>query len=415
MATSDATSRNGASVLVSGGEHIGVLAAVRALRDAGHRPWVAVHEAGAYAARSRAAAGVISVPDPSRDEKGFVCALADAAARIPVAVVLPGTEVELAVLSQHADRFPATVALGVCPPSIVSTATNKALFAQLAQSAGLSVPRTEEVSLSDRRRELPLRFPAVVKPLGSELRSDDRAIRHFVPRRVDSSEELRAALALFPAGRGLVQPYLPGPLGSIAGVFWKGEMIGAVQSSAQRIWPRHCGSMTYAVTVPLNQDLAALVDNLLVAIGWNGLFQIDFIEHAGRYYVIDLNPRIYTSLAITTRAGVNLPAIWVDLLRGRATSARHRYLSGVAYRHDEDDIRALVVMLIRGPRGAALRGLFPRLRTAHAVFAFRDPLPALTSLAKLRLAARTAIARRFGIGWMRGIAHTVVAATLWGY
>ncbi len=95
-------------------------------------------------------------------------------------------------------------------------------------------------------------------------------------------------------------------------------MICAVQSRADRIWPPHCGSMTYTVTVPLNPHLLSSIGGLLSGIAWNGLFQIDFIERSGTCYVIDLNPRIYTSLAITTGAGVNLPAIWVNLLRGRS-------------------------------------------------------------------------------------------------
>ena len=375
---------SGTAVLISGGETLGVLAAVRALRDAGHEPWVAVFDPRGYAARSRAAAGVVVVPDPARDEVGFVHALADAAGRIPASVVLPGTEVALFALSRHADRFPGGVTLGVCPPAVVEKATDKTLLAALAGAAGLVVPPTFEVRLADLEDAPPLPYPGVVKPVRSDLQGPGGASRHFAAQRVNSPGELRAAVAALPNARGLVQPYLPGPIGSMAGVFWDGEMLGAVQSRADRIWPIHCGSMTYAVTVPLDPRLSAMIGDLLSAIGWNGLFQVDFIEHAGQSFLIDLNPRVYTSLAITTRAGVNLPAIWVDLLRGRRPPGNSSaYPVGVGYRHDEDDIRALAVMLVRGPRRAAVRGLLPRRRTIHAVFSIRDPLPLLTTFGKL--------------------------------
>ena len=379
----------GATVLISGGETLGVLAAVRALRAAGHHPWVAVHDRRAYAARSRAAAGVVVVPDPSRDESGFVHALAEAAARIPASIVLPGTEVALFALSRHAHRFPGEATLGVCSPAVVEKATDKTLLADFARNAGLAVPPTFDLHLRDLESGLPLPYPGVVKPLRSDLKGPDGASRHFAAQRVNSPEELRAAVAAFPNARGLVQPYLPGPIGSIAGIFWDGEMVGPVQARADRIWPTDCGSMTYAVTVPLDLQLSAMIRNLLLDIGWDGLFQVDFIEHADQKFLIDLNPRVYTSLAITTRAGVNLPAIWVDLLRGcRPEGGGGAYSVGVGYRHDEDDIRALAVMFVRGARGAAIRGLLPRRRTIHAVFSIRDPLPLLTTFGKLLRLAR---------------------------
>lgn len=370
-------------MLVTGGEHLGVLAGVRALREAGYAPWVAVHDPGGYTARSRDAAGVVEVPNPAKDQTGFVRALVTAAARIPASVVLPGTELSLVALSRHAHCFPTGVVLGACPPAVVARATDKALLEDLARAAGLSVPPTVDAGIDDLERGLPFPYPAVVKPRRSELEGSDGVVRHFAVRRASSPAELRAALAALPGERGLVQPYLRGPLGSLAGVFWNGEMVCAVQSRGDRLWPPYCGSMTWAETVPLNPRLAASIGSLLRAIGWNGLYQVDFFEQSGGFAIIDLNPRFYTSLAIATGAGMNLPGIWVDLLRGQTPRSHGAYRTGVCYRHDEDDVRALFRMLIRGPRGAALRGFMPRRNTVHPVFSARDPWPLLTSLSKL--------------------------------
>jgi predicted ATP-grasp superfamily ATP-dependent carboligase len=381
------------AVLVTGGEHIGVLGAVRALREAGYAPWVAVHDRGGYAARSRAAAGVVEVPDPAADTAGFVRALAAAALRIPARVVLPGTEVGLAALSRHAHRFPAGVALGVCPPAVVADATDKGRLRDLAPAAGLSVPPTVELGLGDLRHWLPFPYPVVVKPHRSELATPAGCVRHFSARRVDSPAELRAALAAIPGARGLVQPYLDGPIGSLAGVYWQGEMVRAVQSIGRRVWPIHCGSTTWAETVPLDRRLVGSVGRLLDAIGWSGPYQVDFFERSGEFLIIDLNPRFYTSLALATRAGANLPGVWVELLCGRVPARDDGYRAGVRYRHDEDDVRVLLQMLRGGAWSAALRGLVPRRDTVHPVFSVRDPWPSLRSLSQL---ARRAGLRRRG-------------------
>jgi len=381
------------TVLVSGGETLGALAAVRALRDAGHDPWVAVHDWRAYAARSRAAAGVVAVPDPAGDETGFARALAAAATGIPASLVLPGTEPDLVALSRRVEFFPRDVVVGVCPPAVVERAIDKTLLADLARTAGLEVPETVEVSASDGTC-LPIPYPVVIKPLKSDLRGSRGVSHHYSASRVDSAGQLRDAVAALPCQRALVQPYLQGAVGSIAGVFWDGRMVAAVQARADRIWPPYCGSFTHAITIPLDQELSSRIGGLLRAIGWNGLFQVDFIEHSGRNFLIDLNPRMYTSLAITTAAGVNLPAIWVDLLRGAPPRVPPQYAVGVGYRHDEDDVRALLRMLARGPRATALRGLMPRRRTVHPVFSIRDPMPFLTSIVKL--------ARTIGLGGRHG-------------
>ena len=377
------TQQSGPALIVTGGEHLGVLAAVRALREAGYAPWVAVHDRGAYAARSRAAAGVIEVPSPGADSSGFVRALARAAKRIPAQVILPGNELGLVALADHANVFPSSVALGVCSPTVVANATDKTLLDGFVRAAGLSVPTTVEVNLEGVRDPLPFPYPVVVKPHRSELRGGDGLFHHFGARRARSAQELCAALSALPGRRGLVQPFLNGPLGSIAGVFWNSQLICAVQSCGDRLWPPYCGSMTHANTVPLNPRLVAAIGSLLRAVGWEGLFQVDFFEQSGEFVVIDLNPRFYTSLAIATRAGLNLPGIWVELLRGQLPLVPSSYRTGVGYRHDENDIRSLMHMLIYGPRRAALRGFIPQRDTALAVFSLKDPWPVLTSLTRL--------------------------------
>jgi predicted ATP-grasp superfamily ATP-dependent carboligase len=370
------------TVLVSNGEQVGVLATVRALRAAGHEPWVAVSSPGGYAARSRAAAGVVEVPDPAHDQHDFALGLAEAAATISAAVVLPGTETALVALAEHADAFGDSVALGACAPDVVATGTDKRLLGRLAAAAGLGAPATFELSLGDDHGHT-LSFPVVVKPLRSELGVPGSSIRRLHVHHASTVAELEAALATYPAGRGLVQPYLAGRLVSIAGVAWEGELVGQVQSVAERIWPKRCGTMSYAETVPPDERLTASVRALVDAVGWQGLFQVDLIDTGDTPVLIDLNPRIYTSLAIATAAGVNLPAIWVDLLLGRTPTPVADYRSGVRYRHEETDARALLGLWRSGSRGAAARGLLPRRRTAHAVFSFRDPLPLLTTLGKL--------------------------------
>ena len=371
------------TIIVTGGEHVSVLGAVRALRAAGHAPWVTVHEPGSYAARSRATAGVIDLPRASDDPKGFIDGLAAAVERFGASVILPGTDHDMATLATYAARFPSDVVLGVAPLATIARATDKALLGDLAQSVGLDTPRTVDCGLATLADAMPIDFPVVVKPHRSELRGEDGTIRHYGSVKASSMRRLRAALADLPGERGLVQPFMQGPLGSLAGVSWEGRLVTAVQASADRVWPAPCGSISHATTVPLDERLARPVEEMLRSIGWNGIFQIDFFEASGRYLLIDLNPRFYTSLVHATQAGVNLAAIWVDLLLGRAPRVPDSYRVGLRYRHETGDLRALGRMLRHGPRRAALHGFLPERDTAYAIFSRQDPWPLLTSASRI--------------------------------
>jgi predicted ATP-grasp superfamily ATP-dependent carboligase len=311
-----------------------------------------------------------------------VAALADAAERLRVAAVLPGTETSLSVLAGREADFPDGVVLGVPPREVVERAVDKGLLAQLANRVGLLVPETQAVARSDLDG---MAYPVVVKPVSSSVEVGGGGRRLGLVRRIDTPAELRAALEWMPGDSLLVQPFLEGSLAAACGVFWDGRLLCAEHQVARRIWPPECGVSSYAVTVPPDPELEEKIAALLQAIGWQGMFELQFIRRPEGEYVIDLNTRFYGSLALAVRSGLNLPAIWVDLLLGREPRIG-RYRPGVRYRSEQRDARAIVHAFRAGRRAEALRALVPRPRTAHAIFSARDPLPFICQLAGLKTA-----------------------------
>lgn len=369
-------------VLLVGNDQHGVLAAIRALRAAGYSPWLAVDKPGTYAGRSRAQAGTVSVPEADGDSDGFVRELASAAARLSVAAVLPSADSHFLALAGRDTDF-AGIALGTPPQESVDRATDKALLPAFAAAAGLQTPPTERVVRDDAGAVGQFGFPAIVKPLRSRIKNPDGSVSNYSAQWVTAGQAERT-LDAFPEGGGLVQPYIPGALISISGVSWEGELICSLHQVSVRIWPEPVGGSAYAETIPPNVELEQGVSRLLRTLGWSGLFQLQFIRDSrGEHFLIDLNPRIYGSLALATAAGLNLPGIWTDMLLGRRPDAVG-YRVGVRFRQEEKDARALAKLLLTsGERGRALRGLLPRRDTTHAVFSLRDPMPVLTSVAKL--------------------------------
>lgn len=374
-------------VLVTDGRYTGVLAAVRALRAGGYRPWVAASDRGARAGWSRAATGVVRTPDPGVDPDGFTQALVDAAGRLGLNAILPGTERALVLLSERRDAFRPSVALGTCDLDLVDRATDKLMLADLAAEAGVQTPPTV-LRAADGADLSSLRFPVVVKPPRSEMRTPRGGFCHFGTRVARDAVSLRRALAALPHARGLVQPFFAGTLVTLNGVAWGGKVLCAVHQRAERLWPPRNGVLAYAVTARADRRLNEAGTKLVDKLRWSGIFNLQFLECAGKRFLIDVNPRIYHSLALAVAAGPNLPAMWCDLLLGRAPVAPPGYRVGLRFRAEDEDLRAIVSALRAGELRAGASALRPRRRTVHAGFSVRDPLPAAVTLLK--------VARRLG-------------------
>jgi predicted ATP-grasp superfamily ATP-dependent carboligase len=370
------------------------LAAARALRASGFEVWVATPHARTYAALSRAVAGRIRVPDPSADPAAFVEALVTAAEDLDVVAVLPAGEPAALALAGRTDEFPPETAVGAVSSPIVERATDKLALLELAAAAGLAVPE----SMRANRRQLEqgaqtIHFPALLKPRWSETRVGAAGLEYVMARRVRSQDELRTKLERLPGDEWIIQRHVRGRLGAICGVAWEGRLICAVHQVALRTYPDD-GPSAYAVTVAPDLRLQEKVARLLELMNWSGIFQAQFIHSGSERYLIDFNPRTYGSLALAVAAGMNLPAIWVELLLGREPLIRG-YRLGVGYRSEERDIRAMLTALVHGRPAAASKVLIPRRGTVHAVFSLRDPLPILTSIGKLA-----------GVAWQGGRRQT---------
>lgn len=368
----------GRRVLLTADEFHASLAAVRGLRAGGYVPIVAVSDGGSYAAASRYVRELIRVPSAEDMPERFTYAIAEAARDRDVAAVLPATEASLIALARH--RSAIDVPLGAPPPDTVALATDKSRVLKLAAECGLAAPAAvtgPSAELMDRADEIG--YPAILKPHRSRVELADHRLVLFRARRIDSAEALRNALRELPDVGWVVQPFVVGELSAIAGVAWHGRLVTAVHQRSPRIWPPGVGISCYAVTVPPDLVLEARIGELLSAIGWSGIFQLQLIRPpTGPPRLIDFNPRAYGSLALAVGAGANLPAVWAALVLGDPPPPAS-YRSGVHYRLETDDARAVLALVRSRQLRAATSAALPRRRTVHAIMSVRDPGPALVA------------------------------------
>ena len=188
----------------------------------------------------------------------------------------------------------------------------------MATAPGFDSLQTVEVSVADldeRLGELPL--PGVAKPRASVSELADGSIDLAEVHLVDDADSVRRVVNTRPEIPWLVQRRVSGTLAAIGGIAWQGQMICAVHQVSPRIWPTDAGITAFAVTVAPNAARERALARFLGEIGWSGVFSLQFLLAEGRAYPIDFNPRIYGSISLAIAAGLNLPAIWTDLLLGR--------------------------------------------------------------------------------------------------
>ncbi len=280
-------------------------------------------------------------------------------------IVYPGGEAALTALTDAAVELPRRPRLPypVDLQGALSKIRDKRMLPKLAGTAGFRTPTTllEGRPGDILAAEVPV--PCVVKPAmpGRELGSARVIESQFAFRALLGGLESDAPL--------LVQERVTGPLVVLAVVVGRdGGPVARFQQRVHRTWPADAGTSTLAVSVPPDDELVEQATSMLVAAGYWGLAQLDFVLSDTEPVLIDVNPRFYTSLPLALASGVNLPAAWHAVAVGRPSSQPHAYRTGVTYRWLEGDLTAAV----RGNPGV-LRRRSPRPR-AGAMWASDDPV-----------------------------------------
>ena len=250
---------------------------------------------------------------PIGDANALFQRLEDIRQHTPFDVVIPCLDGEIPAFIALRDRLTAIGVHTLLPELDAFEARTKVnLFTRMKRRdwGGFVVPETRragdrsalDAAIAD------LGLPVVVKGAMS------------LALRADTVDEARAAFGqLQQKGEpeALVQPFLFGQRYAVAAI---ADRAGRVHAPFSIKKLRTCsrGSTWSAVRVAL-PELEAAFAEFLGAIGWVGPAEGEFIreEETDRFYLIEVNPRTTGWIAFTAYAGVNHPALLVDLARGR--------------------------------------------------------------------------------------------------
>ena len=369
------------ALIVERGDSRGALAAARALAAAGWLVGIGSPDRRGLAVSSRATRAWDRVPRPEEDVDRFVDAVARAVQSRGYEIVFGAGDAEVLALSAAREVLGAAVPYAEHPA--VVRAFDKVQLVEMARGVGFPAPDTRPASEDALAA---VRVPTVVK-----------ARLHWAPGissgRVDTAivEEpgaaVRAAGEVRSTGREpFLQDFVPGRLIALVTVTDRAcRPLVWIQQRSERLWPsRRAGISARARSIPVDPALAGQAVELLAALRWFGLAELQLVEpDDGPPLLLELNGRFYGSMALALAAGVNLPDAWARLGTGRPAPALSSPRAGVRYQWLEGDLRAAWAE----PRGGRLHDVLGCLAyapgAAHSIWRASDPKPALRLTADL--------------------------------
>jgi predicted ATP-grasp superfamily ATP-dependent carboligase/thymidylate kinase len=355
---------------------------------------------------SRYTAERLRYPPPDESPEEVVEVLLAAARSRRIDLIVPVTDETILPLVAARDRFAGVCRLAVPEPRALGTSLDKMATVELAARLGIPLPRTELVSTADEalRAAPALGWPVVIKPRFSRILRDGRGIERYTVSYAADEGALAEELELL-EGRCdvLLQEYCAGEAHGVEVLAHEGRPLAAFQHRRLREVPITGGASSFRESVALNPLLFSYASRLLAALEWTGLAMVEFKVGPNGPRLMELNGRIWGSLPLALKSGVDFPAGLAEVYLGNVPGPGQRpetsYAVGVRSRNLDLEV-VWIASTLRGARrypgvpaprrleavAAALRLLYPG--DGFDILAREDPRPGIVELvgvgAKLR-------------------------------
>lgn len=300
----------GARVLVTEAGLPQSLTVVRALAAQGVHVVAADGVADSIAFRSRSAAATAVYPPAEEDPAAAVDAILAAARDHRVDLVIPNTDRVTVALSEARDRFAGVCRVALPSPEALERSRDKDATVALARDLGIDVPRTTLVRSVEEARAAAreIGYPVALKPQYSHQPVGGEVLETFpVAFAADDDELARRMAELEGRSAVLLQEHVRGSGEGVELLLHEGRVLAAFQHRRLREVPPTGGMSSLRESVPLDPVRFRQAADLLGAMGWTGLAMVEFRGTPQRTTLMEVNGRIWGSLALAVRAGMDFP------------------------------------------------------------------------------------------------------------
>jgi predicted ATP-grasp superfamily ATP-dependent carboligase len=283
---------------------------------------------------SRYAAARVVYPSPATDPDGAVEALHRAVCDLGVDLVVPISDDIGLPLSRARERFDGLCALALPDPEALAQVTDKGATTQLALRVGVPVPETALVStVAEARAAAPrLGWPLVLKPVASRIVRDE-AVERYEVSYVNDLSSLEARMAPLEGHTSvLLQQYHAGEGHGVELLCDRGEPLATFQHRRLHEVPITGGASALRESVPVDPTLLDYSVRLLRELEWTGLAMVEFRVGPAGPMLMEINGRVWGSLPLAVKSGVDFPAKLVQLHLGPEAFGPGGHVNGGAAR-----------------------------------------------------------------------------------
>lgn len=351
-----------AQALVLDGHSRAAIEATQSLGRAGVTVTVSSGESAPIAFRSRYSRHRLHQP-PALPAEPFVAWMRELDARAHYDLIIPSTENALqAFLALDANDSLRRRAVLPSNQSLAH-ALDRRLTWKLAAELGVPVPATRLIEDLPATLTDVTSFPTVLKPARSKV-LDRGILRTFAPVIVRDAERYTNVLQdWIPRMAVLEQEYVQGWGVGIELLYRDGKCAWTFAHERLHEWPLTGGASTYrrAIVPPVHMLDAACA--LLDKLEWHGVAMVEFKRRVdGSFTLMEINPRLWGSLALSIDAGVNFPLGLLRLATDEKLGPQPRSRHGLRTRHISADVVWLKANLFADRKDPHLL-LRPRLRS----------------------------------------------------
>lgn len=388
-------------VLVTDAARGSAIAIIRSLGRSGFDVIAADSDPRSPGFRSRYTSDQLVYPPPTTDSGGVVAALLRAAREYPIDLIIPVTDEVILPLSDARERFAGVSLLALPDPSALAVVGDKFATLLLADRLGIATPRSALVtSVREACERAPtLGWPVVLKPRASRVQRQDGTVEAFEVAYARDAPDLAMRMEQF-EGRCtvLLQEYCRGEGHGVELLLHRGRPLAAFQHRRLHEVPITGGASSLRESVRLDEQLFAQAVCLLQELEWTGLAMVEFRVGPDGPRLMEVNGRVWGSLPLAVRSGMDFPARLADLYLsgppGDGGKLDTSYRVGVRSRNLELEI-AWIGSVVRGNRrypflqgpkrraalAAGMRLFSPR--DGYDIVCRDDPRPGLAEVAKV--------------------------------
>jgi protein-tyrosine-phosphatase len=243
-------------------------------------------------------------------------------------LVIPSTDVSLLVLHALGEDELARRKAVLPGNAALDVALDKDATRELGRRLGVPVPASELIA---QGAAVPAceRYPVVLKSSHSRVLIDgeNRRLAAVIARDAAERERVLSRWSQYTSVQQ--QQYVPGHGFGIEMLFDRGRLAWWFAHERIHEVPLTGGGSSYRRSIAPPRALAAMAERMLAALEWHGVAMVEFRgSRANGFHLMEINPRLWGSLALAIDCGVDFPWGLALLALGRPLPKQPSYRIG---------------------------------------------------------------------------------------